>query len=83
MANIDELYECCLRRGPQFIITARTVYDFVKSPYKVWCDCNAPQEAKDPLTEYDKLLLEQGRQHEERTVARGIPRSRNSNLHNT
>jgi predicted RecB family nuclease len=73
MANVNELCESCLRRGPQFTITARTVYDFVKSPFKIWCDCNAPAEAKDPLTEFDKLLLDQGRQHEERTVATAYP----------
>ena len=73
MVNVNELCESCLRRGPQFTITARMVYDFVKSPFKTWCDCNAPAEAKDPLTEYDKLLLEQGQQHEERTVAKAYP----------
>jgi len=73
MANIDELCDACLCRGPEFTITARTVYDFVKSPFKIWCDCNAPEDAKDPLTEFDKLLLEQGKQHEERTVVAAYP----------
>ena len=73
MVDINELYESCLRRGAELTITARMVYDFVKSPFKIWCDCNAPDNAKDPLTEFDRLLLEQGKQHEERTVAAAYP----------
>lgn len=73
MIDINGLRESCLRRRSEFTITARMVYDFVKSPFKIWCDFNAPQNAKDPLTEYDRLLLEQGQQHEERTVAAAYP----------
>jgi len=73
MVNMNELYKICLSRGSEPTITARMVYDFVKSPFKVWCDCNAPEGAKDPLSEYVRLLLDQGQQHEERTVAAAYP----------
>lgn len=73
MVNIDELYKICLSPGLEPTVTASIVIDFVKSPFKIWCDLNAPKEAKDPLSEYQRLLLEQGQQHEERTVAMAYP----------
>lgn len=73
MVDIDKLCEACLSPGTEQIITARTVYDFVRSPFKVWCDLHAPEEAKDPISEYLKLLMEQGRNHEEQTVASLYP----------
>lgn len=76
MVNINELYGNCLRRGPELTITASMVYDFVNAPFKVWCDLNAPEEAKDPLPEYTRLLLEQGKQHEERTVVAAYPEAK-------
>lgn len=73
MVDIDKLCEACLSPGTEQIITARTVYDFVRSPFKVWCDLHAPEEAKDPISEYLKLLMEQGKNHEEQTVASLYP----------
>lgn len=68
MVDIDEIYKACLSPEPGRTITARTVYDFVRSPFKVWCDINAPEEAKDLISEFQKLLWEQGKRH-------GRPRS--------
>lgn len=73
MFDIDELYEICLSSGSEPAITARRVYDFVRSPFKIWCDLNAPEEEKDPLSEYGRFLLEQGQQHEEKTVIAAYP----------
>lgn len=73
MVDVDKLYKTCLNRGPEQIITARTVYDFVRAPFKVWCDLHAPEEAKEPISEYQKLLMEQGKRHEEQTVASSYP----------
>lgn len=73
MVDINELFKICLSRGFEHTITARTVHDFVRSPFKIWCDLNAPEKAKDPLSEFDKLLLEQGRQHEIKTVTAAYP----------
>ena len=75
MVNMTELCENCLRSETKFTIDASTISDFVKSPYKLWCDCHAPTEAKDPLTEYDKLLFEQGKEHEKKTVEIEYPQA--------
>ena len=73
MVNIEKIYELCFNRVSEPIVTARMVYNFVRSPFKIWCDLNAPEEAKDPLSEYDKLLFTQGQQHEEKTVNETYP----------
>lgn len=55
------------------MITARMLYTYLKSPYQLWCDLHAPEDRKDPITEYQKLKFEQGRQHEQIVVDHKYP----------
>ena len=71
--DIDQLYEKCLSGNQKYSITARTVYDYCISPFMVYCDKFGPQEKKDPLNEYDKLLFEQGKSHENRVITNNYP----------
>lgn len=65
MANIDRVYHKCLSPSTEDRITARTIYNYVISPFMVHCDKFAPEDKKDPLRGYQKLLFEQGRTHED------------------
>ena len=54
-------------------ITARTVHDYCISPFMVYCEKFAPPEKKDPLTEFDQLLMEQGKVHENQVLKEKYP----------
>lgn len=62
--SIDQLYATCLTKGENSTMTARDVYDYCVSPFVVYCEKFVPLENKDPLTEYEQLLVEQGKAHE-------------------
>ncbi len=71
--DVSVLYEKCMSGNPKDIIKGRTVYNYCISPFMVYCDKFAPQDKKDPINEYDKLLLEQGKKHEKDTIASNYP----------
>jgi uncharacterized protein len=71
--NIDKLYEACMSGNTVERITARTVYDYCISPFIVYCNIFAPEKKKDPLPEYERLLFEQGKLHEEQVIATNYP----------
>ncbi|MBE3115701.1 hypothetical protein IMZ68_00710, partial [Candidatus Bathyarchaeota archaeon] len=71
--DIDQLYEKCLSGNQKYRVTARTVYDYCISPFMVYCDKFGPQEKKDPLNEYDKLLFDQGKSHENQVITNNYP----------
>ena len=73
MVNINQLYERCLSGQPKDIITARTVYDYCISPFMVYCGKFGPEEKKDPMDEYNKLLFEQGKAHEKQVIENNYP----------
>ena len=73
MVNINQLYERCLSGQPKDIITARTVYDYCISPFMVYCCKFGPEEKKDPMDEYNKLLFEQGKAHEKQVIENNYP----------
>jgi uncharacterized protein len=71
--DINQLYERCFSGNQPDRITARTVYNYCVSPFMVHCDKFGPQEKKDPLNEYDKLLFEQGKSNENQVIASCYP----------
>jgi uncharacterized protein len=54
-------------------ITPSAVRDYVISPFMCWCRFFAPEEEKDPMPEYVKLLIERGNKHEQETVSQLYP----------
>jgi predicted RecB family nuclease len=71
--NIDHLYRKCLSEGTKERINARTIYNYCVSPFIVYCDNFEPQDKKDPQTEYDRLVFEQGNLHENQVIATKFP----------
>ena len=52
---------------------ARDLADLIKSPFLLWCKYHAPQDRKDPPSEYQKMLMEKGRTHETNVVKTLFP----------
>lgn len=73
ITDIKKIYENCLSQGIEDKITPRTIYDYMVSPFMVHCKKFAPVEEKDPITEYMRLLFEQGNAHEEQVIETNYP----------
>lgn len=70
---IDEIYIKCLAPTGKEKITGRDVYDYCISPFMVYCERFGPEDRKDPLTEFDRMLLVQGRVHEGQVLKEKYP----------
>lgn len=73
MVDIRKIFEKCMAGKTKGTITASTIYEYVRSPFMLYCDYFAPEDKKDPITEYMKLLFEQGRNHEDKYVTEMYP----------
>jgi len=73
MVDIKKIFDECMAGKTKGNITARTVYEYVKSPFMIYCDYFTPEDQKDPITEFMKLLFEQGRSHEDKYVTDTYP----------
>jgi len=71
--NIQKIFDECMAGKTEGSITASTVYQYARSPFMLYCDHFAPEEKKDPITEFMKLLFEQGRNHEKKYVTEIYP----------
>jgi uncharacterized protein len=73
MVNIQKIFDECMAGKTEGSITASTIYQYVRSPFMLYCDYFAPEDKKDPITEFMKLLFEQGRNHEDEYVTETYP----------
>lgn len=54
-------------------ITASEVYQYARSAFALWCTHHAPPTERDAPTGFQELLLQRGREHEERVLAARYP----------
>ena len=54
-------------------IIARDIYDYCISPFMVYCEKFGPVEKKDLITEFDQMLFEQGKLHENQVIKAKYP----------
>lgn len=73
LLDINRIYESCLSLATGDRITARTIYNYIVSPFVVHCDKFGPEDKKDPMTQYQELLFEQGRMHERQVIETAYP----------
>lgn len=71
--NIYEIHANCLTSTGNEKITARDVYDYCISPFMVYCERFGPEDRKDSLTEFDRMLLAQGQVHEGQVLKEKYP----------
>ncbi len=76
LANIQDLYDRCMSPGKDDRISARTLYDYMISPFMVYCRKFGPEDQKDPITEYMELLFEQGKNHETNVIETNYPEAK-------
>jgi len=62
--DLEALYGSCMEGDRDEALTPSMVYTFVRSPFSAWCEIHAPEEEKDPIDHFRRLLFEQGRRHE-------------------
>jgi predicted RecB family nuclease len=67
-SDLDRIYQECLLPCSEDRITGTSIYDYCVSPFMVYCGEFGPQEKKDALTQYQKLLLDQGLSHEAQAI---------------
>lgn len=71
--DIQDLCARCLNGADGQVITPSMAYTYVKSPFSLWCEFHGPEDAKDPLSRFQKLLFEEGGRHERSVVAHLYP----------
>ena len=71
--DIDQLYFACLTKGERDILTARTVSNYCVSPFLIYCEKFVPPEKKDPLSEFNQLLMKQGKLQEDQVITEKYP----------
>jgi predicted RecB family nuclease len=72
--DLNKLINECLEKSEHPFIKATTVSNYFKSPFNVWADQFAPQEEKDPISEYLELLFKQGIDHEQAVIKSRYPK---------
>lgn len=74
--DIDKLCRRCLSSGVSDRVTARTIYNYLVSPFIVYCNEFVSEDKKDPPSQYQDLLFEQGRRHEDQVIKKAYPNAR-------
>lgn len=75
MADTDDIYDECMRRGPDRVVHASDVLRYVSSPFALWCDKFADQGERDPEDLFMTKLSELGQSHEDRIISDAYPES--------
>jgi uncharacterized protein len=73
MVDVSALFKTCMDGEIGKNITGGTIYSYAKCPYMLYCHCFVSEEKKDGLTEYQKFLMEQGQQHEDKYIEKSYP----------
>lgn len=60
---IQEIFDECTagKHRDKWTITGKTIYDYCKAPFSVWCDYFAPAEEREPANPYLHLLSDRAR----------------------
>ena len=71
--DTNELFSKCMAGTADERLTATTVSTYLTSPFAIHCNKFAPEDEKDELTEYQKMLFERGNEHETQTIRSKYP----------
>ena len=55
--DVNELFSKCMTESDAEKLTARTVVQYIASPFAIHCDKFAPEAERDEKTAFEKLLL--------------------------
>lgn len=71
--DVDTIFEKCLATTTLEPLSATIVSRYITSPFEIHCNKFAPEQEKDDISQYQQLLFERGREHEEQTVKEKYP----------
>ena len=71
--NTTKLCEKCMSPTGAERIIARDISDYCISPFMVYCEKFGPVEKKDLIAEFDQMLFEQGKLHENQVIKAKYP----------
>ena len=55
--DVDELFSKCMTESDIEKLTARTVIQYITSPFAIHCDKFAPEAERDEITAFEDLLF--------------------------
>ena len=73
----EAIYTACLKTGVHRVITGNDLLVYVSSPFAFYCDQFVAKEERDPISNYQRTLMERGRHHETKTVEEDYPEAVN------
>ena len=73
--DVDELFSKCMTESDAEKLTARTVVQYIASPFAIHCDKFAPEAERDEKTAFEKLLFQLGNDYEDQIVRDKFPNS--------
>jgi predicted RecB family nuclease len=71
--DAKDLFDRCMEKSAHEPLTASVVATCLVSPFTIHCHKFAPEEEKDEISEYDKLLSKKGKEHKIQTVRANYP----------
>ena len=71
--DAKDLFDKCMEKSVHEPLTASVVATCLVSPFTIHCHKFAPEEEKDEISEYDKLLSKKGKEHEIQTIRANYP----------
>ena len=60
---MEKIFDECVKdkHRDKWTITGKTIYDYSKAPFGLWCDYYAPAEEREPANPYLHLLSDRAR----------------------
>ncbi len=74
IVDCDGLFAKCMKKSTHEPLTVSMVATCLVSPFTIHCNKFAPEEEKDEISEYDKLLSQKGQEHEIQTIHANYPK---------
>ena len=71
--EVDGLFHRCMKKSIHEPLTASMIATCLVSPFTTHCNKFAPEDEKDEISEFDKLLSQRGKEHEIQTVHANYP----------
>ena len=68
---MEDILRECLNGSKE--IKAKDISLAMMQPFMIWCNCFGPEDKKDPMGEYEKLLFEEGDRHERQCIKEMYP----------
>lgn len=69
----DNIIQDCLKKSKYPFIKATDVSTYIKSPFNIWANYFGEESEKDPISDYLRMLFDQGNEHETKIVNERYP----------